>query len=1853
MAKSFISTFYDEERKKKQTPSQVAGQEQNQSSSTSSSFISSFYEEERKKNPIQPKKVEQPTQNIPLVKAPSFFDKTKSFFSDAVSAVKGTVTKKKDSEIDLTITKLLSENQNNFQTTKQALPKLGDTYNTNTNKNLLKHLENEYIRLNEEIDSKTPRTNKIKQYQNSVMEIKNALDITGSDIRSLAQKDLVVNKYGTKRTVTDFKNSIASFAKSQMDGISSYMDVSFEQEKQKANKSEDIIKQGLIAQNIPKEQWQSYIEEYSPRYGNPSTGRVNLEEREKLVKKAIDSGREPFQTTIERYIKDTSPRNPDFSDMVIQGVGSMAAFWIGGSLVASGTGLKGVTVLPSVLESLTESGSVYDQNRKKGTSATEAFTKSSIDFVANIVLNYALDKVSGIYELPKGNLSKIKKVAEVVKTAGFEGIQEASQQLLSNITTNNDNIWEGVLESLGIGALIGGGVKGTTLSIADTQATSAPITPPTPKTIGEIQKSVQNLDLTKYEKAFNSNDIKTLSELSKANPNDARFQIHKTPETTKPAPTEVVTIKEPTTPKTTTKPTDNLLAEVEKAGSLEEFVKGQGKLVQRIEEKGISTSFDKPQGLYTTPSNVESPHLDLGGDKSEFVINPKANVLTVSADGRPLGIRGIGGSSAGVLALERLASKDIISEFNRASKKEAENILFREYPELKGNKALKFYDSQDVMEAYAGKLARDKGYDIIENLTKSTNKIDKQFEEVVILNKDIIKTISQLRAEYQTALKATTPKVAVTEETKPRKVLKTSKAKEVQPKSSSGLANLASPQGKKTIRQMLERQNQEKVSTPQETPKDFKISERAKGILTEFGMVSGEGGLSNRFLGLFKFLANKVRVQAYYDITTVTHEGVHGIDKQIGFSKKIIADPLGRVRGGIRSQLTDIYEKLYPAGKRTHKLEKRIQEGLATFFENYFYNPTNTAQAYPKLVDAFIKPTGKYYDPLFIKLLDRMNTLVEDYSKLSPEDKFASRIRTGKEIVDEQTGFTSKQRVVFEVLNRFEPFKRYAKEADVTETWADPMVQAFNILNKNTIVENWVRGGGTPILLRDGNFRIEKGTVADYIKLTEGNEKNFRSYLVARRVFEANNNVNTLKNELAVLEGQGITEDMISTNREENPIKIIKEKIDKIQKVIEADDFSTQDATAVVQKYANQFSEAEKIYDNINKRLIDFAEENDMISSTTANTYRAEKGYASFRRFIDDELDSLGTVRTSSKSRVSSFKERTGSQLDIVDPIYSQILAINEIIGKGMENRLWNIVDNLTINKPHIAQRFEKIEAITAVDAKGRISYPQERDPNIIRFFKEGKREFRKAGQEFLAVSKTLKGKEFDAFVQILRIPSSVFTRLTTSANPYFAVGNMTVDQFSATTQTKVGYKPIVDPVKGLTDYIKGDEAMKAYFAIGGKRQTLSAYFDLSPDEVIKSLTGGDTKLEKVTKAINSTLGVLEFPSNTSEIITRFGEFKRAVARGESMSVAMYRASEVTVPFQLSGNFGGRLGQEYIKSIPYLNASIQVLYKFGRTAKENPKRVATMLAAIFAIGLSSAILVMKNASEKQKRLLSEQPVRNMSRYLYFPSPNKKDLIKVRIPEQFGVFTGMAYIYVIQRYEGNKASFNDYLNIATSAVPEQINFTQPKKQILSFIPQVLKPSVSVASNTKTYPEVLPIVPQYMLDKKPSEQYNNYTSRVGKFLGQLTNASPILVDYWVKNQFGVVGGLLVDKTPTNPINIQEKDFVMSGRSYNQFYDNRTIINQQYEDTKDNPKKYNEQDIYDIKEQKNMYGNISTMLSDMRKINKVTDLPDDIKSGMYDLLINLDNRSIEQNTEKTYPLLEKIDNIKLRYEIGYETE
>lgn len=160
--------------------------------------------------------------------------------------------------------------------------------------------------------------------------------------------------------------------------------------------------------------------------------------------------------------------------------------------------------------------------------------------------------------------------------------------------------------------------------------------------------------------------------------------------------------------------------------------------IVRIDEKDATIKpSEKPHGLYVSidREGFESPH-DMAGDTEyKGIVRPK-NPLIVKdkkikhARFEKLGLDE-GHGSAGILALKELLPKSEFNDLLSKSKSEMIEILNEKYPGADYNK---YFDSYELLEAYGGQLAREKGYDsiILE---------DKEFpnlSEVAVLDDSII-----------------------------------------------------------------------------------------------------------------------------------------------------------------------------------------------------------------------------------------------------------------------------------------------------------------------------------------------------------------------------------------------------------------------------------------------------------------------------------------------------------------------------------------------------------------------------------------------------------------------------------------------------------------------------------------------------------------------------------------------------------------------------------------------------------------------------------------------------------------------------------------------------------------------------------------------------------------------------------------------------------------------------------------------------------------------------------------------------------------------------------------------------------
>lgn len=1130
--------------------------------------------------------------------------------------------------------------------------------------------------------------------------------------------------------------------------------------------------------------------------------------------------------------------------------------------------------------------------------------------------------------------------------------------------------------------------------------------------------------------------------------------------------------------------------------------------------------------------------------------------------------------------------------------------------------------------------------------------------------------------------------------------------------------------------------------------KPFKVTERVKQVLESIGVKAREKTLNKKYRGLYKRVPEVVRTQSLLDIIAASHEGAHHIDIKNKLLDKLVEKVAKQdiKANAVAYDVVDMYVNHYlPLDREMYSsLYKKfrgdkdsmnnwvrhnyvrnvptLREGLATAVQKYFENPGGVFQSHPNFVREFIMPDGEYYVPETTKLLDGLNQIVDDYAKLSSEEKIGSRIARGEEVTKRDTGFTRWQRIKFEIFNYHEPLERIAELTGVRYSSQDPSVWGFLRQIKNHFATQAIEGAGVHVIFKDGNIKNYKVSMKDYLKEVRGKEKEFDTFLVARRVladydnlFKAKNVIGEVREMLekefnikvsdfdeetgAIKDFNVIArelhqefEDYLGDLRDAMPTKVSEDIEDQFndyynaEKIVKNDQFRFQDAQAVVDKYERQFGKATQMYDKINRALVVQLREAGYIDHATALLFLKERGYASFQRFVNDDLGNEAVKQwgQNAQTNIRALKGRKGSSLDIISPTLSQAATAAEYIGKSLENMMWLQIYELTQKKNEdgstkhleLARRFEQVETEEpTIDPKtGKERYYQDNDPKLLKVMKDGQRLFFKIAPELIAYKELLKGRERNVFVHLMSLPSSIFSRLTTSGNPLFALGNAPVDQIAAAIQTKTGQKIGLDAGKSFVKFIssltinrsKGDKLPRLslndeklftqYLQKGGNRQTLSKVYDIPPENLAGEILK-DSKWRKMGKIVEAPMSVMEFPSNLSEWMPRFSEYARAKQQGKTDAEALYLANEVTVPFTKHGRWGNPYISELIRgAIPFFNAVVQGNYKFFETARQNPARVAGATGLILSTSLSLAIYAMLAATDEQRRQINETPARELARAIFIPNPSGSGLIRIRIPEQIGSLTGLAYLFVAGYYDGrngklrNKASLEEYVEVFTAFLPQQVNLTDPVKAILSSMPKHLSIFAEPIANYKIYPELGPVEPEWMKNKPPEKRYTDWTSETAKFFGSLLGMSPMKIDHFINASLGGVGRIGTSTIDailgkgfrvSNPIYRNETDYIAKGRAFNRFYDGREFITQQYDELKYEEKLSEEERKYVI-EQMILYDEIHNTVDNMRDVlNKNKDLPEDVKEDSYQLMIMMDiHEDKDKIMDKLIPLNDRVN-------------
>lgn len=382
---------------------------------------------------------------------------------------------------------------------------------------------------------------------------------------------------------------------------------------------------------------------------------------------------------------------------------------------------------------------------------------------------------------------------------------------------------------------------------------------------------------------------------------------------------------------------------------------------------------------------------------------------------------------------------------------------------------------------------------------------------------------------------------------------------------------------------------------------------------------------------------------------------------------------------------------------------------------------------------------------------------------------------------------------------------------------------------------------------------------------------------------------------------------------------------------------------------------------------------------------------------------------------------------------------------------------------------------------------------------------------------------------------------LTTGINPMFTLlRNVWRDipqSYIASKTTSNPVKFTTDLVGSMVDVFGNKEAYKAFKAIGGGHSSpISADANLL-DQSKRAILGTKGFKSGVDKMISG----IENLSNIVEAAPRLAEYKRLTKNDNSYGnkiKGLYEANDITVNFNRHGNNVKQLDA----FIPYLNAAVQGLDKFGRIYKDNP--VAATAKTTLAITLPSFAAMAwnyKNDWEGYKSLPSY--VRDTNLLI---SVGDGQFVKIPRPREIGIIFGaLPERMLLKLADEDPKAFEGFSDSLITA------FFPPTRLITA-------PLDDIRAN-KSFADI-PIVPGNLERLSPRYQYDETTSAPSKAIGNLLNVSPKELDYLAKSYTGVLGQLGIPmfsegSTVGNTLKKQVvADSVYQNSSINQFYDTK---------------------------------------------------------------------------------------------------
>lgn len=467
--------------------------------------------------------------------------------------------------------------------------------------------------------------------------------------------------------------------------------------------------------------------------------------------------------------------------------------------------------------------------------------------------------------------------------------------------------------------------------------------------------------------------------------------------------------------------------------------------------------------------------------------------------------------------------------------------------------------------------------------------------------------------------------------------------------------------------------------------------------------------------------------------------------------------------------------------------------------------------------------------------------------------------------------------------------------------------------------------------------------------------------------------------------------------------------------------------------------------------------------------------------------------------------------------------------------------------------------------------------PGEIIIYENGEPRLYEIDPDLKKAIESIDSEAINLFIKVAAFPAKMLRAGATTFSTEFPIRNPIRDQLTAYIQSKYGFVPGVDFIRGLFHILNKTELYKKFNASGAAH---SAIVSMDRNYMSKNLKGLMTK----NKMIKNPLEMLRAFSELTEEATRMGEFAKGFKKEggdyQAMLEGGFAAREVSLDFGRTGGDGAK-SANMISA--FWNARLEGIDKMVRSFKERPG--TTALKAFLGVTIPSIVLWY---TQKDDPYYNELPTWRRTLFWNVVIHNNDGTLKIIIPIpkpfEWGLLFGSIPEAALDwAYNKDK----DFLKDVAKQIGQTLNMIP--------IPTALIPVFEWWAGKSWFFD-RPIVPRSKEELSPVFQFSGHTSETSKLVargmdkipGLKEVASPSKIEnliYGYTGGFGrtalgatdkmlkTFGAVKIPPEPTMTLSDIPgiRAFAVrfpsaNTRNIEQFYKKYSDLNRKYEDTRE---------------------------------------------------------------------------------------